>query len=138
MAVKPYTRESLIAALQAVQPYDWEGFFAQRVDATGSRTPRAGIANAGWKIEFGDKQTAYWTASEEDHKTADLVFSLGLIVKNDGMVKDVAMGGPAQKAGIAPGSVITFINGHAFSLETLREAIGSRRSPAGATTIPSS
>lgn len=124
-AVKAYTRASLVAALQSVQPYDWEGFFAQRVDATGSRTPREGIANAGWKIVFGNKPTAFWTASEEDHKTADLVFSLGLVVKSDGMVKDVTMGGPAQKAGLAPGSTITFVNGHAFSLETLRAAIES-------------
>ena len=124
-AVNPYTRDSLVAALQAVQPYDWEGFFTQRVDSTGSRTPRAGIANAGWKLSFGNTRTAYWTASEEDHKTADLVFSLGMIVKNDGMVKDVMTGSPSQKAGLAPGSTISFINGHAFSLESLREAISS-------------
>src|SRR5262249_36863078 len=52
--VSPYTRENLIAALQAVQPYDWDKFITQRVDATGSRTPRAGIANAGWKLAFRD------------------------------------------------------------------------------------
>jgi S1-C subfamily serine protease len=37
----------------------------------------------------------------------------------------VTIGGPAQKAGLAPGSTITFVNGRAFSLEMLREAIGS-------------
>jgi len=121
--VHPYTRESLVAALQAVQPHDWEGFFAQRVDGVGSRTPREGIANAGWKIVFGDKRTPFWVAGEEDHKTADLMFSIGVVVKNDGNVKDVTIGGPAQKAGIAPGSTITFVNGHAFSLDMLREAI---------------
>jgi predicted metalloprotease with PDZ domain len=123
--VSPYTRETLVAALQAVQPHDWDEFFKQRVDSTASRTPRAGIANAGWKLAFGDKRTGFWTASEEDRKTADLVFSLGMIVKIDGMVKDVTMGGPAQKAGLAPGSTITYVGGRAFSLEALREAIGS-------------
>jgi predicted metalloprotease with PDZ domain len=122
--VQSYTRSSLVAALQAVEPHDWEGFFAQRVDTAGSRTPREGIANAGWKLVFGDKRSPYWTASEEDRKTADLVFSLGLIVKSDGLVKDVMMGTPAQKAGVAPGATITFVNGHAFSLDSLREAIG--------------
>lgn len=126
--VNPYTKESLVAALQAVQPYDWDGFFTQRVDSTASRTPRAGIANAGWKLAYGNTRTAFWTASEEDHKTADLVFSLGIVVKNDGMVKDVTMGSPAQKAGLAPGSTISYVGGHAFSLESLREAIGSATS----------
>ncbi len=127
--VNAYTRETLVAALQSVQPYDWEGFFTQRVDATGSHTPRAGIANAGWKLVFGSTRPAFWSASEEDRKTADLDFSLGMIVKNDGMVKDVVMGGPAQKAGLAPGATITYVAGHAFSLEALREAID------GATSI---
>ena len=122
-AVKPYTRSDLVAALQTVQPHDWEGFFAQRVDAAGSHTPREGIANAGWKLVFGDKRSAYWAASEEERKTADLVFSLGLIVKSDGMVKDVMIGSPAQKAGVSPGATVTFVNGHAFSLDALREAI---------------
>jgi S1-C subfamily serine protease len=43
-------------------------------------------------------------------------------------VKDVAMGSPAQKAGVTPGSTITFVDGHAFSLEGLREAVASATS----------
>jgi len=122
-AVSPYTRENLVAALQSVQPYDWEGFFAKRVDSVAGHTPLEGIANAGWKLAFGDSRSAFWAASEEDRKTADLVFSIGLVVKNDGLVKDVAMGRAAQKAGIAPGATIASINGHTFSIDTLREAV---------------
>ena len=126
-AVSPYTREDLVAALQSVEPYDWDGFFAKRVDSLGSRTPLEGIANAGWKLSFGEARSTFWTASEEEHKTADLVFSIGLVVKNDGMVRDVILGGAAQKAGIAPGATITNINSRAFSLETLREAVSNAR-----------
>lgn len=124
-ALSSYTRESLVAALNAVQPYDWNGFFTQRVDVTGSRTPRAGITNAGWKLAFGEKRTAFWIASEDDRKVADLVLSLGLIVKADGSVKDVTIGGPAQKAGLAPGSTITYIGARSFSLDSLRDAINA-------------
>ncbi len=124
-ALNPYTRESLVATLNAVQPYDWNGFFEQRVDSTASRTLRAGIVNAGWKLAFGEKRTDVWTASEEDRKTADLVFSLGMIVKADGSVKDVTIGSPAQKAGVAPGSTITYIGARAFSLDSLRDAINA-------------
>ncbi|HEV2198960.1 MAG TPA: hypothetical protein VGR73_04000 [Bryobacteraceae bacterium] len=122
-AVSPYTRENLVAVLQSVQPYDWDGFFTQRVDSVGTRTPLEGIANAGWRLTFSDSRTPFWAASEEDRKTADLVFSIGLIVKNDGLVKDVVIGRAAQKAGIAPGATITSVNGHPFSIETLREAV---------------
>ena len=126
--VKPYTRSALIAALQAVQPYDWEAFFAQRVDALGSHTPREGLTNAGWKLTFTDKRGAFWTAAEDDRKAAELPLSLGLTVKSDGGVKDVVMGSPAQKAGVTPGSTITFVNGHAFSLDGLREAVAEATS----------
>ncbi len=122
-AVKSYTRAEVVTALQAIQPYDWETFFAQRVDSVGSHTPREGIANAGWKLVLGEKRSGYWAASEEERKTADLVFSIGMIVKNDGAVKDVMIGSPAQKPGVTPGSTITFVNGHAFSLDQMREAI---------------
>ena len=127
--VKPYTRANLVAALAAVQPYDWETFFAQRVDSLGSHTPREGVTiNAGWKLVFTDRRTPFWTAAEEDRKTAEMPFSLGLTVKNDGAVKDVSIGSPAQKAGVTPGSVITFVNGHTFSLEGLREAVADATS----------
>jgi predicted metalloprotease with PDZ domain len=127
-AVKPYTRADLVAALQAIQPYDWETFFAQRVDSLGSHTPREGITNAGWKLVFTDKRTPFWAAAEDDRKTAEMPFSLGLTVKNDGGVKDVSMGSPAQKAGVTPGSTITFVDGHGFSLEGLREAVADATS----------
>jgi predicted metalloprotease with PDZ domain len=53
----------------------------------------------------------------------DLTFSLGLVARNDGGVKDVQIGGPAQKAGIAPGAMITQVNGRQFSPTVLRDAI---------------
>jgi len=52
-------------------------------------------------------------AASEAITNPGLVLFLGPDVKNDGMVKDVAMGGPAQKAGSRRGH-ITFVNGHAF------------------------
>jgi predicted metalloprotease with PDZ domain len=121
--VKPYTWADLITALRTVLPFDWDAFLAQRVDAVNARTPREGIANAGWKLVFDDKSSAYWKSAEDDRKTADLVLSVGMIVKTDGSVRDVVMGSAAQKAGVAPGATITFVNGHAFSLDQLREAI---------------
>ena len=49
--------------------------------------------------------------------------SLGMIVKSDGLVADVVVGGPVQKAGVAPGVTITSVNGRQFTATVLREEV---------------
>jgi predicted metalloprotease with PDZ domain len=53
------------------------------------------------------------------------MLSLGVSVKSEGLVEDVAIGGPVQKAGVAPGAKITSVDGRAFSPTVLREAAAS-------------
>jgi predicted metalloprotease with PDZ domain len=122
-AVNPYTLEDLIGALQAVQPHDWAAFFRQRVDSVEARAPMAGIEKAGWKVTYNDKRSDYWMAEEEQRKVIDLSLSLGVVLKSEGVVEDVAMGGAVQKAGIAPGARITSVNGRQFTPALLREAV---------------
>jgi predicted metalloprotease with PDZ domain len=88
--------------------------------------PRAavqGLENAGWRVTYDDRRSDYWSAEEEHSKATDLTLSLGLVVKSEGAVDDVEIGGPAQKGGIAPGIKITSVNGHQFSVSSLREAV---------------
>jgi hypothetical protein len=52
--VVPYTRAEIVQALNGVQPYDWERFFAQRVDSVRTEAPVAGIEEAGWSLAWRD------------------------------------------------------------------------------------
>ncbi len=124
-SVNPYTLDDVVAALNRVQPYDWPAFFRQRVDAVDTHAPVTGLENAGWKLTYNDKRSDYWASTEDEEKITDLMLSLGVSVKSDGLVEDVAIGGPVQKAGIAPGAKITSVDGRAFSPAVLREAAGS-------------
>ena len=54
---------------------------------------------------------------------ADLTFSLGMTVRNEGGVADVVIGGPVHKSGIAPGAKVTSVNGRQFTAAGLREAV---------------
>ncbi len=121
--VKPYTRDVLVEALQSVQVYDWTGFFRERVDTVEKRAPLAGVENSGWKMNYDAKRSELWVADEDERKVASLEMSLGAVIKTDGLVQDVVMGGAAQKAGIAPGGQISAVNGRQFSLQNLREAV---------------
>ncbi len=122
-AVSAYTLDDVIAALNAVQPHDWAALFQKRVDTVEMRAPLAGIENAGWKLTYRPQRSDYWQQNEDDRKLIDLGLSVGMTVRGDGMVGDVAIGGPAQKAGIAPGGKITSVNGREFSATELRDAI---------------
>ena len=122
-AVKPYTLDDLVTTLKTIQPYDWAAFFHDRVDSVESRAPLTGIEKGGWKLVYSDKRSDYWTALEDEHKVADLTFSIGMTVRNEGGVADVVIGGPVQKSGIAPGAKVTSVNGRQFTAALLREAV---------------
>ncbi len=122
-ALKPYTFDDVVAALNSVQPYDWAAFLKARVSVVNPRAPMGGIENGGWKLIYTADQSAMWRAYEAERKQIDLMYSLGLVVKEDGAVADVAFGGPAQKAGIAPDSRVIAVNNRQFNTTILREAV---------------
>src|SRR6266853_859724 len=123
LAVNPYTLEDVITVLKMIQPHDWDGFFRQRVESVEARAPMAGLENGGWKVTYSDKRSDYWMAEEEQRKVTDLTLSLGVVVKGEGVVEDVEIGGAVQKAGVAPGAHITSVNGRQFTAALLREAV---------------
>jgi predicted metalloprotease with PDZ domain len=111
--VVPYTRDDLIAALTAVQPYDWRGFFAQRVDAIAAHPPNP-FAAAGWRVVFEPVRSAFAKQLAGHRKSLDARYSLGIVGRNDGTISDVITGSPAAGAGVGPGAKIVAINGRAL------------------------
>jgi predicted metalloprotease with PDZ domain len=122
-ALKPYTFEDVVAALNSVQPHDWTAFLRSRLESTDARAPLGGIENGGWKLIYNSTRSEPWKVVEDQHHEADLTYSLGLEVKDDGDVVDVAIGRAAQRAGIAPQMRVIAVNNRRFNLTILREAI---------------
>ena len=122
-ALKPYNFDDLITALNAVQPYDWAGFFQTRLRSTDPHAPLGGINGGGWKLVYNGTRSDLLKASEQWKNHIDLSFSIGLIVKEDGAIEDVAMNGASAKAGIAPNMKLIAVNGREFNPTTLREAV---------------
>ena len=50
----------------------------------------------------------------------DLSYSLGLKVKESGLITDVIVGGPAQKAGVSPSVRLIAVNNRQFTPVVLR------------------
>jgi predicted metalloprotease with PDZ domain len=122
-AMKTYTFDDVVAALNAVQPYDWAGFLRSRLDSTAEHAPLGGISGGGWRLIYNAIPSGMWTAAAEDHKLTDLSYSLGFKVKDDGAIVDVIMGGPAQKAGVAPSTQLIAVDNRQFTPAVLRAAV---------------
>jgi predicted metalloprotease with PDZ domain len=123
-ALKAYTFEDVVGALNAVQPNDWAAFLNQRLRSTSDHAPLGGIENAGWKLAYDGVRSDFWKAVEADKKWVDLTYSIGLKVKeDDGTIVDVRYGGPAQQAGIAPSVKLIAVNGRQYTPTVLRETV---------------
>jgi predicted metalloprotease with PDZ domain len=133
--VVPYVLADVIAALSQVAPYDWDRFFKARVYATAARAPLGGIETSGWKLAFTPDLPAITDSRQEVDHTTDVRWSLGFIVKKDGLLPDVLPDSPAALAGVAPGSTLLAVNGRRYTRERLREAIAESAKSKGVDLI---
>ncbi|HZF10337.1 MAG TPA: M61 family peptidase [Thermoanaerobaculia bacterium] len=122
-AVVPYTADDVYAALGKLVPYDWRGFFAERVYAVAPRAPMGGLAAAGWKLVYTDRPNEYQKARARSVKQIDATFSVGLLLKDDGTIDDIVIGSPAWQAGLGPGMKLTAVDGRKWAAEVLSEEI---------------
>lgn len=124
--VLTYGFEDVVAALNAVQPYDWAKFLRGQLDAARTEAPLDGLTRGGWKLVYTDTPTEYFKADEKLTKTVNLLYSIGIKVDDDkdkGSLQDVLWNGPGFLAGLAPGMKIVAVNGEAYDGDRLRDAI---------------
>jgi predicted metalloprotease with PDZ domain len=125
--VKPYTFEELVQALQAVAPYDWNGYFHDRLTSLSAQAPVGGIEAGGWKVEFTDRPPSPRGGGGGGGGRfgggANTVYSIGLRLGTDGSVQESLVGGPAFLAGIVPGMRVVAINDRAYTSELLHDAM---------------
>ena len=119
--VKPYDMASLVAALNAVQPYDWAGLLALRLTEKANGAPLQGFELSGWKLVYADMPTAAFT--DANRRSLNLAFSGGLVIGAAGRVDQVIWATPAFDAGLAVGDVLLAVNEQPYSDDELKAAI---------------
>lgn len=127
-ALKTYTFDDIVSALNSVAPYDWAGFLRQRLDSLAPDTPTECVGNSGWKLVYNDKPNAHLQAVETVKHRIDTTLSIGLLLGDDGEVLDVIHGSPAYDAGIGPGMKITAVDRKAFTSDALTQTIAAAKS----------
>jgi predicted metalloprotease with PDZ domain len=122
-ALKPYTFDDVVSALNQVVSYDWRGFWTERLTNHGPGAPLGGIQGSGWKLVYDETPSEMLSAQGGMFHFVPAAFALGLELRDDGGITDTIEGEAAAKAGIGPGMKVVAVNGRRFSPEILRDAI---------------
>ena len=122
-----YEFDDVVAALNAVQEYNWETFLRDRVDRSGTSAPLDGIERGGYKLEYTDTPSEHHNAVQAYYEYVDLRYSIGIALAMDGSIGEVIWDGPAYKEGLTVGYQVIAVNGFAFTVERLIGAISDAK-----------
>ncbi len=100
--VKTYDLDEIVRTLNQVLPYDWRGFFGERVYNVNKRAPLGGITSGGWKLVYNETPNVQMLLEENIYNFTNLSYSIGIFVNKEGMITDVNPDLTAAKAGLAP------------------------------------
>ncbi len=117
-----YTFDDVVAALNTVQPYDWNTFLKSRVFELHPEVPENGFTQGGYKLVYNDHQPD-WQRHGDSPRGTSFATSLGFSVTADGNLGSVWWDSPAFKAGITPDMQIMGVNDHTFTVAILHDAI---------------
>jgi predicted metalloprotease with PDZ domain len=121
--VKTYTFDDVVNTLNQVVPYDWRGFWTERLTNHGPGAPLGGIEGSGWKIVYDETPSEMLSADQGTSRSLNAVYSIGLDLTDDGVIVDTIEGMPAANAGIGPGMRLIAVNGRRFTPDVLLDAL---------------
>jgi predicted metalloprotease with PDZ domain len=128
--VKPYTFDDVVNALNQVVPYDWRGFWTERLTNHGPGAPLGGIDGSGWRLVYDEIPSEMARGGESNFHFVDVAYSLGIDLREDGTITDTIEGMPAAVAGIGPGMKLIAVNSRQYSPEILRDALRAAKGSA--------
>jgi len=121
--VKTYTFDDVVNTLNQVAPYDWRGFWNERLTTYGRGAPLGALENSGWKLVYDETRSELYRVEEHAEDEINVRYSIGLLLKEDGKIVDTVEGMPAAVAGIGPGMKLIAVNGRRFTDDVLRDAL---------------
>ena len=122
-----YTFDDVVRTLNAVQPYDWARYLDRKVNDVAAKPPLEGVTMGGYDLVFSEQPTNWITLAQNRAKQADLTYSGGFVVGNDGKVATVIWDSPAFNAGLTVGAELVAVNGRAFNPDALKAAIAAAK-----------
>jgi predicted metalloprotease with PDZ domain len=131
VAVKPYTYDDLVAALNHVAAFNWNTLFQSDLLATRPKPVSPGLEAAGWTVVYNDEPNRAAADMEITSQQIDLSTSIGLVLDQEGTIVDIVPESAAGRAGLAPAVKVVGVNHRVYSAELLREAIVNAETTSG-------
>jgi predicted metalloprotease with PDZ domain len=116
-----------VAALAAVQPFEWAKFLRSRLDGQNTSSMLSGLEKNGWRLAYAEKPSEFVRNDDREDRSEDFLYSLGLSVKKDGKLDTVLWGSPAYRAGLSGAMQLVAVNARAYKAEYLAEAITANK-----------
>jgi predicted metalloprotease with PDZ domain len=126
-----YTFQDVVAALNAVEPYDWASFLRQKLDGHGPGAPLDGLVRGGYRLVYTDQRSDYQKQRDTMSKNQDFAYSLGFVVGKDESLSSVLWDSPAFKSGLTLGVKLIAVDGIAYDADRLRSAVTAAAKPGG-------
>ncbi len=118
-----YTFDDVVAALNRVMPYDWAHFLRAHLNAVNGPAPLDGITRGGYRLVFTEERSAFQKDQETHSKSADFMYSIGVLIGEGGAISQVQWDSPSFNVGLAVGETVIAVNGDTYSADGLRRAI---------------
>ena len=122
--VVPYDTGDIVRTLNGVLPYDWRGFWTERLNRLRPKAPLEALSASGWHLRFDAEQGGEQRGDDAFGKRANYAYSLGFSVGEEGdVITDPVPGSPADVAGLSPGSHLIAVDGRKYSKDVLADAL---------------
>ena len=132
--VKPFDMDEVVATLNEVVSFDWSGLIERRIRTAGPELSLEGLRSSGYEFTFVPDKPDYVAYRESDREYVSAEFSLGLMVKNDGLISAVIPNSVSDKAGLAEDMKLMGVNSKKFTAKRLERAI-QNSSDSGAVSL---
>ncbi len=123
--VRSYDFASVVAALNAVQPYDWARMLRERLDGLDAVYPKQGLARSGYRLVYTDAPSEWTKRRQARGKAVMLDYSLGATIGENGVVRSVVWDSPSFAAGLLAGDRIVSIDDKPFSVQNLLQTVAA-------------
>jgi predicted metalloprotease with PDZ domain len=125
VTVNTYRFEDIVAALNAIQPFDWSELLHERLNTHAKAAPLTGITQSGWQLVYTDEPSPGFKAAQAARKRTDRSYSLGLSISTEdkGAIANVTWGSSSYAAGVIPGMKLVAVNDEAYTPDLLDAAI---------------
>ncbi len=119
----PYTRQDIIALLNSLTPYDWDGLIRRRIETVRTGYDLQIVDLLGYEFKPLADRPRIPTNTFRYFSGIDHLDTVGFTLSSDGTVTDIKLGSPADTANIAPGMKIIGIDNYKWNRERLDAAI---------------